>query len=284
MQLSNYHSHCLFCDGRDHPEEYVKYAITRGFRAYGFSSHAPMPFPTPWNMPEGKMDDYLAVIDGLKKKYAGQIEIYVALEIDYLGESCNAAKPYFQELPLDYRISSIHFVPDEDATELNLDTMTCIDGPYNEFEKGVNEKYNGDIQRFVKRFFDATLEMIDCGGFDIVGHIDKIYQNGAHYPGFDYNAHWYLDPMDEVLLRVNEKGLMVEINSKNMQRKRNTFPRIEHFRRLKELNIPVMVNSDAHYPEVIDSGRQETFDLLQSAGIRTTWELFNGIWTECPIP
>lgn len=36
MQLSNYHSHCTFCDGRSTPEDFIKFAVAHGFRAYGF--------------------------------------------------------------------------------------------------------------------------------------------------------------------------------------------------------------------------------------------------------
>ena len=40
-------------------------------------------------------------------KILRQLEIYAGLEIDYLDETYNASIPYFQELPLDYRIGSI---------------------------------------------------------------------------------------------------------------------------------------------------------------------------------
>ena len=111
MQLSNYHSHCTFCDGRSIPEDFVRFAITHGFRAYGFSSHSPLPFETFWNMSKDDMPEYLQEIKRLKQKYSDQLEIYAGLEIDYLDETYNASIPYFQELPLDYRIGSIHFLP-----------------------------------------------------------------------------------------------------------------------------------------------------------------------------
>ena len=34
MQLSNYHSHCTFCDGRSTPEDFVKFAISHGCLLY----------------------------------------------------------------------------------------------------------------------------------------------------------------------------------------------------------------------------------------------------------
>ena len=108
MQLSNYHSHCTFCDGRSTPEDFIKFAVAHGFRAYGFSSHSPLPFETFWNMSKDDMPEYLTEIERLKKKYSDRLEIYVGLEIDFLDESYNASIPYFRNLPLDYRIGSIH--------------------------------------------------------------------------------------------------------------------------------------------------------------------------------
>lgn len=102
MQQSNYHSHCTFCDGRSHPEDFVRFALSHGFRAYGFSSHSPLPFETNWNMSKDEMPAYLAEIQRLKEKYDGRIELYAGLEIDYLDTTYNASIPYFRELPLIY--------------------------------------------------------------------------------------------------------------------------------------------------------------------------------------
>ena len=52
MHLSNYHSHCYFCDGKSLPETFVRFAVSRKFQTYGFSSHSPLPFDTNWNMPK----------------------------------------------------------------------------------------------------------------------------------------------------------------------------------------------------------------------------------------
>ena len=175
MQLSNYHSHCNFCDGRSYPEDFVRFAVARGFRAYGFSSHSPLPFETFWNMSRDDMDEYLAEIARLKAKYEGQIELYVGLEIDFLDRTYNASIPYFRNLPLDYRIGSIHFLPLSPVLEER--NMACIDGAYSEFARTVDAFFEGDIRRMVRRYFEAEMEMVEAGGIDIVGHIDKIYMN-----------------------------------------------------------------------------------------------------------
>lgn len=141
MQLSNYHSHCTFCDGRSIPEDFVRFAITHGFRAYGFSSHSPLPFETFWNMSKDDMPEYLQEIKRLKQKYSDQLEIYAGLEIDYLDETYNASIPYFQELPLDYRIGSIHFLPVSER--LVEENMVCIDGSFREYAHSVERPFRG---------------------------------------------------------------------------------------------------------------------------------------------
>lgn len=281
MQLSNYHSHCTFCDGRSIPEDFIKFAIRNGFRAYGFSSHSPLPFETSWNMTKGDMPEYLQEIERLKKKYSDQLEIYVGLEIDYIDDTYNASIPYFRELPLDYRIGSIHYLPiSEELVEKN---MVCIDGSFREYAHSVERYFEGDVRLLVKRFFDSTAKMVEAGGIDIVGHIDKIYMNGQKYEGFDWTADWYRKPFEECLDLVREKEIMIEINSKNWSKKKELYPRAEYLTRIREMNIPVMVNSDCHYPDLVNDGRPEVFGLLRQAGFRSTRELVKGKWQDIPL-
>lgn len=281
MQLSNYHSHCTFCDGRSTPEDFVKFAISHGFRAYGFSSHSPLPFETFWNMSKDDMPEYLAEISRLKEKYADRLEIYTSLEIDYLDETYNPSITYFQELPLDYRIGSIHFLPLSE--HLSEDNMVCIDGASADYKAALDRYFDGDIRKLVTRYFDSTLKMIQAGGIDIVGHIDKIYMNGHKCEGFSFDADWYQKPFRATLDLIAEKGLMVEINTKNLIKKQQTFPRKEYLGLLKEMNIPVMVNSDCHYPDLVNDGRKEAFNILKELGFKTTRELVKGKWEDIPV-
>ena len=281
MQLSNYHSHCTFCDGRSTPEDFVKFAISHGFRAYGFSSHSPLPFETFWNMSKDDMPEYLEEINRLNEKYAGQLEIYTSLEIDYLDETYNPSIAYFQELPLDYRIGSIHFLPLSE--HLSEDNMVCIDGAFADYKDSVDRYFEGKISKLVTRYFDSTLKMIEAGGIDIVGHMDKIYMNGHKCEGFSFDADWYKKPFKAVLDLIAQKGLMVEVNTKNLIKKQQIFPRKEYLGLLKDMNIPVMVNSDCHYPDLVNDGRSEAFEILKEIGFRTTRELIKGYWQDVAI-
>lgn len=278
MRKSNYHSHCTFCDGRSMPEEFVKFAIARGFSAYGFSSHAPLPFETFWNMPRDEMPDYLAEISRLKAKYGDKIEIFTALEIDYLDETYNPSIQYFRDLPLDYRIGSIHYLPM--AQPLAEENMMCIDGALSDFRASLERFFGDDVRMLVERYFDAVQKMVLAGGIDIVGHIDKVYMNGRKCKGFSFGASWYMDAFCDTLDLIAEKGLMVEINTKNLAWRRETYPHVMFIRMLRERDIPVVVSSDCHAPDLIASGRSEAFDLLRVAGYATTRELVDGKWED----
>ena len=82
--------------------------------------------------------------------------------------------------------------------------------------------------------------------------------NGCRYPGFDRNTDRYRKPFLALLDLIAEKGLIVEVNSKNVQRKGQTYPHADTYCALKEWNIPVMVNSDCHFPDLVNDGRNET--------------------------
>lgn len=281
MRLSNYHSHCTFCDGRSIPEDFVKFAIAHGFSAYGFLSHSPLPFETFWNMSKEDMPEYLQEIERLKWKYKDQIELYVGLEVDYLDETYNASIPYFQELPLDYRIGSIHFLPV--ATPLSEENMVCIDGPFKDYALSVERYFEGDIRLLVKRYFESTQRMIEAGGIDIVGHMDKIYMNGQKYADFSFDEDWFRKPFEDCLALIKEKELMVEVNTKNWVKKKELYPRLESLPYLQAMGIPVMVNSDCHYPDLVNDGRADAFSLLKELGFKFTRELVHGVWQDIAL-
>ena len=90
--------------------DFVEEAVAEGFASYGISSHAPFPVANNCNMHRERLADYLDEFHRLKSLYASKIELYVGLEIDFLDDTFNPSIPYFQELPLDYRIGSVHYI------------------------------------------------------------------------------------------------------------------------------------------------------------------------------
>ncbi|NDV59176.1 histidinol-phosphatase [Bacteroides sp. 519] len=277
MNLTNYHSHCSFCDGRAPLEDFIKEAIRQNFTSYGISSHAPLPFPTHWTMEQEDLPAYLEECFRLREQYKEQIELYVGLEIDYLNNDSNPSIARFTELPLDYRIGSVHLLYDKKDEIVDIDCST------NKYAQIVNDHFDGDIKYIVNLYYERLLRMIELGGFDIVGHADKMHYNASVYhPGLLDEA-WYNSLMLHYFRTIASKGYMVEINTKAFLEKGVFFPNERYFTLLKELDIPVLVNSDAHFPEKINSGRPEALLALKKAGFTHVMELHRGKWEKTSL-
>lgn len=277
---ANYHSHCDFCDGRAPMEEFVRTAIVQGIDSYGISSHAPLPFPNKWTMKPERMAAYRAEFSRLKKRYEEEIELHIGLEADYIAGMTSARSEQITQYEWDYLIGSVHHV------DCGGDGVPwIIDAGKETFEKGLEEIFGGDIKACTRRYFQYTNEMVELGGFDIVGHIDKIHLNGRYFNGFDTDAEWYVKSLLETLDLVKEKGLIVEINTKATAKIGESFLESTKWKHLSERHIPIVVSSDCHTPGRITAGFEETQRKLKAAGFKTTMRLSKeNQWEETPLP
>ncbi len=253
----NLHSHTQFCDGRATMQEMVEAAIKSGMTHYGFSPHSPIPFTTSCNMALTSVKPYLEEVNRLRSLYGEQINLYTSLEIDYLGPDWGASSPYFTQLPLDYTISSIHFIKGLDGN------FTDIDGKPERFVEKMSQCFDGDIRYVVDEFYRQSLQMIEQGGFDILGHWDKIGHNASYYqPGIE-DQDWYLRHIETMIEAIKASGVVIEINTKAWQVAHRMFPNTRYWRRLKSAAIPMVINSDAHFPDRIDSGLEAARQMLE---------------------
>lgn len=253
----NFHSHTQFCDGRVPMAEMAAAAVGEGFLHWGFSPHSPIPIPSPCNMRREDTAAYFAEIDRLREEYAGRIELYAGMEIDYLGSSWGPADAYFRDLSLDYRIGSVHFIP-------GGENFIDVDGSPESFMKKMGIYFDNDIRRVVNAYYDSLCEMIQAGGFDIVGHLDKIGYNASCFsPGIEEET-WYRNRVNEAVDLVIEKRLIAELNTKAWHTASRVFPKECFLPRLVEAGIPIIVSSDAHYPDRVNAGRLEGIALIQS--------------------
>ncbi|WP_448777668.1 histidinol-phosphatase [Bacteroides congonensis] len=275
--LTNYHSHCLYCDGRANMEDFIRFAISEGFSSYGISSHAPLPFPTAWTMEWDRMEDYLSEFARLKRKYADKIELAIGLEIDYLNEDSNPASSRFRELPLDYRIGSVHMLYSPEGKIVDIDT------PADTFRQLIDKHFDGDLDSVVRLYYKNLLRMVELGGFDIVGHADKMHYNASCYrPGL-LDEPWYDTLVLGYFVEIARRGYIVEINTKAYHELGTFYPNERYFSFLKESGIRVQVNSDAHYPERINNARAEALTALKQAGFTSVVEWHGGKWEDTPL-
>ncbi|MBD5374676.1 MAG: histidinol-phosphatase [Bacteroides sp.] len=258
--LYNFHSHTQFCDGRATMEEFVEAAVNAGMLHYGFTPHSPVPIDSPCNMSGSSVREYFDEVNRLRSLYSGRISLYAGMEIDYLGPDWGPSHSYFSTLPLDYRIGSIHFVASDSGP---ID----IDGRFPSFQKKMHQFFADDIEAVVRSFYQATSDMIDAGGFDIIGHFDKIGHNASHFrPGIE-DEPWYRSLADDTVDHILDSRLIVEINTKALSDHKRFFPATRHWQRLLQAGTVLLVNSDTHYPHLVQAGRHEALDLLKKLSL-----------------
>ena len=257
--LYNLHTHTQFCDGHAPMEEFVTEAVALGFTHLGFTPQSPISVESPCNMSRESVQLYFDEMNRLRDAYGDRIRLYTAMEVDYVSVGDGPGSDYFRQLPLDYRIGSVHFIPAID----NPSVMVDIDGKFPDFKMRMGKYFAGDIEYVVKKFFSQMMAMVEEGGFEVVGHMDKIGFNASQYrDGIDEEP-WYDKLVIDLFENIMDHGLVIEINTKAWLQRNRFYPNLKYFGMLKRFNAPVIVNSDTHYPTLLNSGRMEAIKLLK---------------------
>ncbi len=253
----NLHSHTQFCDGHAPMAIMAEAAVKCGMEHYGFTPHSPIPFRSPCNMSEESVEEYFAEVRHLSALPGlSACKFYTGMEIDYIGDDWGPATEYFRNIGLDYSIGSVHFIPSQDGEPVD------IDGKFENFKRRMSDNFRGDIEYVVDTFYAQSHKMIESGGFDILGHFDKVGLNASYYhPGIE-DSSFYRPYVEAMIDTIIDKGLTIELNTKALAEHHRTFPGERYLPRLVDAGITILVNSDSHQPDKITAGRAEGFAML----------------------
>lgn len=252
----NFHSHTEYCDGRATMAEIIAAASRAGFGVWGFTPHSPIDVESPCNMSSDNVEAYLANVAALRRRYPS-MDIYAGMEVDYLDKKRGpvaAAARY----DLDYIIGSVHFIPNQEGVYYD------IDGSPERFIERLGTVFHGDLDYVVRTFWTQTLDMIACGGLDIVGHIDKIARNAGEVRPRLETEPVYRAMADAAVRATVSAGLAIEINTKQRGTGRRFFPHPRHWAYIAASGVPMPINSDAHTTEGVDAYRADARRLLRA--------------------
>ncbi|MBK9291919.1 MAG: histidinol-phosphatase [Bacteroidetes bacterium] len=276
----NFHTHTLFSDGRDTAEAFVKQAIASGMTALGFSDHSPLPFNNKFSIKPTELQRYVQEIGRLATAYGEQLEIYLSLEIDFIPGISDNFDALRSQAPFDYLIGSVHLVG-RDAEQ----NLWFTDGPdVAVYDAGLQEFFGGDIRKAVRAFYDQTNQMIETQKFDVIGHWDKIkMHNRNRY--FTEDEGWYRALALETLGLIAQKGLIAEVNTRGLYKKRSDslYPSPWLISEMYRLGIPVVISSDAHLPEELQAEFDTAIRAVRQAGYRSVVVFTKNGWLEKPL-
>ena len=236
-------------------EEILQAARAAGFTTWGFTPHAPICLDSPCNMSTEDVARYMDEISRLRQLFP-DMKILAGMEVDFLDENNGPQSPEIKDFGLDYVIGSVHFVPNQKGE------FHDIDGSPERFGKYLKEFFEGDLDYVVRTYWRQVQAMIKTGGWDIIGHIDKIALNASYInPEIEYTRE-YLSLADETIEMAIKTGKPIEINTKHYNKYRRFFPHPRYWHRIRSAGIEMPVNSDAHYADLVEAGMKEAYDLL----------------------
>ncbi len=299
MQNFNLHTHSIYSDGKSQPREIVEEAVRQGLTTLGFSEHSPLPFDNTFSVKSADMPRYVAEIAQLKEEFKDKIDIYCALEADYLTGVSDPFSVTKEKYHLDYLIGGVHLVVDPalrqaqgpaktkvvepvETPTISADEIWFIDGPkWEVYDEGLQKFFDGDIRRAVRRFFDQSNEMIENEQFDIIAHFDKIkMHNRDRY--FHEDESWYRKLALETLDLIREKGLVMEVNTRGIYKKRYNgfYPSPWLMEEACKMGVPAIISADAHHFSEITLEFDAAEETLKRAGYRSVVNFKDGHFIE----
>lgn len=138
------------------------------------------------------------------------------------------------------------------------------DGPAARFLKVLDEDFGGDLRYVAETYYAMEMEMLETGGFDIIGHLDKIGDNGSVADPQLEEYPWYAELVEKVIAKAVEKGVVIEINTKKYPAQGRFFPNVKWWPLLKKYGARTVISTDAHYPDKVAAGYPDAYRLLNA--------------------
>lgn len=228
------HTHTVFSDGKNTPEEMVAYAEKNGIEILGISDHEYAPMQTSYCVSLENTPKYAETINALKEKT--KIKLYLGTERDYFSTE--------SDIKYDYVIGSVHSIfKNGEYIDVDHSEKVMVDN--------VQRLYNGDYLEYVKDYYALVKNVVEKTKCDIVGHFDLVckFNEGNKY--FDETSEEYKKIALDAAKEIARSGKIVEINTGAISRgyKTKPYPAGFLFDYFKENNVKMILNSDSHSAE-----------------------------------
>lgn len=248
-KLEDWHTHNYLCRHAEGTlEDYVKKAIKFGLKTIGFSDHFPYEFLKnlervpyqDYSMKLNEVEGYILTAENLRKKYENQIEIKIGFEIDYLMDQEDVLNKHLNKVVhrLDYIYGSVHILNAKKG-------LYCFD------DNRFLEEYNHlGVDNVYTKYYKTQQKMLSSNKFkfDIVSHFDL----PKKFNKLPQNKELFFNEAIKSLELVKKRDLVVEINTSGLRKEvKEQYPSEKIIKEMHQLDIPILLGSDAHDPKEI---------------------------------
>lgn len=244
--IANYHSHtarCRHAVGAE--EEYVKNAIDRGLKIFGFSDHTPQYFPGDYysfmRMYPGELAGYCDTVRSLQREYEKQIRIPLGVEAEYYPATWKEMLPRLRDAGIEYMILGQHWLDNEQ-----------------------NAHGSGGAtadESLLKQYCRQVMEGLDTGKFTYLAHPDLF-----HFVG---DRSIYRRHMGELVRFARQADIPLEINLLGILYGKH-YPSEEFFALAAEEGCKVVLGMDAHDPMHVlnPEPEQKALEMVRHYGLK----------------
>jgi histidinol-phosphatase (PHP family) len=239
-------------------KKYLDMANEKGITDLGFSEHAYRFKQTehllsnPWITARQTEDlnEYIGLIETAKNS---GLPVKLGIELDYTPGKKDELAEFINSYPWDYVIGSVHWLGD-----WGFDLKEMIAGWDDRPVIDIYEDYFAVIER-----------LIESKLFDILGHLDVIKVYGHRPEPAEQDRLFAL--YDNITDKIANSGIVVEMSTAGLRKPvQELYPAPELMKRLVELDIPMIINSDAHHPSQVGEFYEQGLAYLQEYGVKQT--------------
>lgn len=254
----NYHVHNRYSsDGRGTTEDVVARAAQLGFEELCLTNHVEMLGPDgDWHVDfveaRDRFEQVQREIETLRKQFP-KLRILLGAELEYRPEWVESLERLTASVEFDFLIGSVHVVNGH-----NISGGASI----GEYFKGK------EMAEAYGRYFSVVEEMVEWGGFDVVGHFDLVKRFGSKLYGA-YPIEAFEAQIRSILERMVKRGVGLEVNTSGVvQPPAEPYPGLPVLRMAREAGVATWtIGTDSHMPERFDQGWDVGLHLLREAGV-----------------
>jgi histidinol-phosphatase (PHP family) len=265
MRIS-YHTHTAWSDGTTTLAAMIAGARRAGVDELGISDHlvlCPGGGTVNWSMDPAFLDTYVAEIC-VAMATTGELVLRLGIEADFFPETVDDLAGRLRRHPFDYIIGSVHFVDDFpiDGDAAHWDALT---------PEGRDAMW--------RRYWERVRQMAASGVFDIAAHLD-LGKKFGHRPTVDLGAE-----ESAALDAIAAAGMALEINTAGWNKPAaEAYPTVSLLRAARRRDIPLLINADAHAPELIADHYPAAEALARDAGYTTLVRYQQRARVSYPLP
>ncbi len=242
------HTDCSF-DGKDPATMMCEKAVRLGFYAITITDHCECNEYIEKKFAESVRQSWFETRKAAAI-FRDRLHVLSGVELGQPLQAQDCAKEVVESFDFDFVLGSLHNIQGEpDFYFLDYSTINLID--------------------YLRRYFDEILDMIEWGCFDSLAHITYPLRY-AVAAGIEPPVEYFLQRSDEVLRKLIEKGIGLELNTSKIRLIQDgKLPDVEILRRYYEYGGRyVTIGSDAHRWPDVGFGVEAGMEILHRIGYR----------------